>query len=252
MDEGGTVATYFEDVNDAATAHDELRALIRKLVDEEFGRGDAEARLRSALGPVVIQAPSADFSLRASPPSVRVLEPTAGPSASDLGARFDVQFAAEYVAPPASHAVVDAAMRAAPGLRDKVAELAKSIGTEVVVAVVAGAIIARLQGSEPAIQNVSNVTNISITYVTNAAPAQPPPVATPGEERAPSMSPLARVVLDLLAPAPGTAVDLARESKLPVGVVEIALAELRGAGRAEEVQPGVWKAIRRPSTAHHT
>jgi hypothetical protein len=60
------------------------------------------------------------------------------------------------------------------------------------------------------------------------------------------LSPLARVVLNLLDPAPGTPADLARESKLPVGVVEIALAELRGAGRAEEVQPGVWKAIRRP------
>jgi hypothetical protein len=59
------------------------------------------------------------------------------------------------------------------------------------------------------------------------------------------LSPLARVVLNLLDPAPGTPADIARESKLPIGVVEIALAELRGADRAEEVESGVWKAIRK-------
>jgi hypothetical protein len=46
-----------------------------------------------------------------------------------------------------------------------------------------------------------------------------------------ALSPLARVVLDVLWPAPGTAADLARETKLPIGVVEIALTELVNAGR---------------------
>jgi hypothetical protein len=62
------------------------------------------------------------------------------------------------------------------------------------------------------------------------------------------LSPVARVVLNLLDPAPGTAADLARESKLPLGVTELALVELRNAGRAEEVRPGVWKAIRQSAT----
>jgi predicted Rossmann fold nucleotide-binding protein DprA/Smf involved in DNA uptake len=57
-----------------------------------------------------------------------------------------------------------------------------------------------------------------------------------------ALSPLARVVLDVLSPAPGTAAELARETKLPVGVVEAALAELVGAGRAVEIEPGRFKA----------
>jgi hypothetical protein len=56
------------------------------------------------------------------------------------------------------------------------------------------------------------------------------------------LSPLARVVLDVLAVAPGTADELARETKIPVGVVEVALTELVNAGRAVELEPGRFKA----------
>jgi hypothetical protein len=51
------------------------------------------------------------------------------------------------------------------------------------------------------------------------------------------ISPLARVVLDVLRPAPGTAADLAPETKLPIGVVEVALTELVNAGKATEIEP---------------
>jgi len=50
------------------------------------------------------------------------------------------------------------------------------------------------------------------------------------------VSPLARVVLRVLELAPGTAEELARETKLPVGVVDLALTELVNAGRARGVE----------------
>jgi hypothetical protein len=56
------------------------------------------------------------------------------------------------------------------------------------------------------------------------------------------LSPLARVVYRVLEVAEGTAEDLARETKLPVGVVDAALAELRAAGRAEEFAAARWRA----------
>jgi hypothetical protein len=43
-------------------------------------------------------------------------------------------------------------------------------------------------------------------------------------------------------PRAGTADDLARETKLPVGVVEVALTELVNAGRAVAVEPGRFRA----------
>jgi hypothetical protein len=52
-----------------------------------------------------------------------------------------------------------------------------------------------------------------------------------------ALSPLARVVLDVLRLAPGTAEELALETKIPAGVVDSALAELVNAGRAVEVEP---------------
>jgi len=58
--------------------------------------------------------------------------------------------------------------------------------------------------------------------------------------RAPS--PLAIVVLDVLHVAPGTAKELALETKIPPGVVDYALAELVNAGRAVEVEPRRFKA----------
>ncbi len=59
-----------------------------------------------------------------------------------------------------------------------------------------------------------------------------------------SLSPLARVVYRVLEVAPGTAAELAAETKLPIGIVEIALTELRNAGRAEQLEPGRWRTIR--------
>jgi hypothetical protein len=56
------------------------------------------------------------------------------------------------------------------------------------------------------------------------------------------LSPLARVVLDVPRPAPGTAGELARETKLPVGVVDVALTELVNAGRAVRIEPGRFRA----------
>jgi hypothetical protein len=56
------------------------------------------------------------------------------------------------------------------------------------------------------------------------------------------LSPLARVVLYVLRIAPGTAKELALETKLPPAVVDAALAELRHAGRAVEVEPRKFKA----------
>jgi hypothetical protein len=50
------------------------------------------------------------------------------------------------------------------------------------------------------------------------------------------------VVVNVLSPAPGTARELAEETKLPVAVVEAALAELVGAGRAVEVEPERFRA----------
>lgn len=52
----------------------------------------------------------------------------------------------------------------------------------------------------------------------------------------PALSPLARVVLRVLEIAPGTAEELARETKLPAGVVQFALTELVNAGRARVLQ----------------
>jgi hypothetical protein len=46
-----------------------------------------------------------------------------------------------------------------------------------------------------------------------------------------ALSPLARIVVDVLRIGASTTKELASETKLPVGVVEAALAELRGAGR---------------------
>jgi hypothetical protein len=53
----------------------------------------------------------------------------------------------------------------------------------------------------------------------------------------PALSPLARVVLDVLRIAPGTAEELALETKIPAAVVDAALAELVSAGRALEAGP---------------
>jgi predicted Rossmann fold nucleotide-binding protein DprA/Smf involved in DNA uptake len=58
----------------------------------------------------------------------------------------------------------------------------------------------------------------------------------------PVFSPLARVVFNVLRVAPGTVEDLARETKLPLGVVDVALIELRNAGRAERMETGRWRA----------
>lgn len=51
----------------------------------------------------------------------------------------------------------------------------------------------------------------------------------------PTLSPLAGIVLRVLEPSPGTAEELAAETKLPAGVVDAALAELVAAGCAREV-----------------
>ena len=51
----------------------------------------------------------------------------------------------------------------------------------------------------------------------------------------PAFSPRARVVFNVLRIAPGTIEDLARETKLPPGVIDAALTELRELGRAEKV-----------------
>jgi hypothetical protein len=50
------------------------------------------------------------------------------------------------------------------------------------------------------------------------------------------LSPLARVILDVLRIAPGTASELVVETKLPPAVVDSALVELLNAGRAVEVE----------------
>lgn len=60
----------------------------------------------------------------------------------------------------------------------------------------------------------------------------------------PAVSFLAHVVLRALDVAPGTVDDLAREARLLPAVVDAVLAELRAAGRAIEVEPGRWKAMR--------
>jgi hypothetical protein len=52
-------------------------------------------------------------------------------------------------------------------------------------------------------------------------------------------SPLARMVLAALEAGPGTPEDLGLRAKLPAGVVDAALAELRSAGRA---RPGMLRA----------
>jgi hypothetical protein len=57
-----------------------------------------------------------------------------------------------------------------------------------------------------------------------------------------ALSPLARVVLDVLRIAPGTAEELALETKIPAAVVDAALAELVSVGRAVEVEPRTFKA----------
>ncbi len=41
--------------------------------------------------------------------------------------------------------------------------------------------------------------------------------------------------------APGTAAELAKQSKIPVGIVDVALDELRTPGRVVEIKPGRWK-----------
>jgi hypothetical protein len=64
-----------------------------------------------------------------------------------------------------------------------------------------------------------------------------------GMPAAPDLSPLARVVYRVLEVAPGTVDELAAETKLPSGVVDAALAELRGAGRTVEVAPGRWRVV---------
>jgi hypothetical protein len=56
-----------------------------------------------------------------------------------------------------------------------------------------------------------------------------------------ALSALARIVLRALEIAPGTPEELARETKLPAGVVDSALAELRNAGRTEEFEPKRWR-----------
>lgn len=61
-----------------------------------------------------------------------------------------------------------------------------------------------------------------------------------GKDR-PTFSSLARVVFDFLRTAPGTVDDIARDTKLPLGVIEAALAELRSAGRAEKVEGERWR-----------
>jgi hypothetical protein len=58
----------------------------------------------------------------------------------------------------------------------------------------------------------------------------------------PALSPLARVVLNVLRVAPGTAEELALETKLPPAVIDAALAELVSAGRAVEVEPRRFQA----------
>jgi DNA-binding IclR family transcriptional regulator len=69
----------------------------------------------------------------------------------------------------------------------------------------------------------------------------------------PDLSPLARVVYRVLEVAEGTAEDLARETKLPVAVVDSALAELRGAGLAEELETRRWRIVnRRPERHEHS
>jgi hypothetical protein len=74
-------------------------------------------------------------------------------------------------------------------------------------------------------------------------PTPPPPPAMQAAHRAAgALSPLARVVLDVLRVAPGTADELARETKLPAGVVDSALAELVNSGRAVELEPRRFKA----------
>jgi hypothetical protein len=60
----------------------------------------------------------------------------------------------------------------------------------------------------------------------------------------PAVSFLAHVVLRALDVAPETVDHLARETRLLPGVVDAVLAELRAAGRAIEVEPGRWKAMR--------
>jgi predicted Rossmann fold nucleotide-binding protein DprA/Smf involved in DNA uptake len=51
------------------------------------------------------------------------------------------------------------------------------------------------------------------------------------------LSPLARVVLNVLRVAPATADELALETKLPPAVLDAALAELVNAGRVLELEP---------------
>jgi hypothetical protein len=53
-----------------------------------------------------------------------------------------------------------------------------------------------------------------------------------------TLSPLARVVLNVLTSTGAwTAEDLARATKLPAGVVDVALTELVNAGRASGIEP---------------
>jgi hypothetical protein len=63
---------------------------------------------------------------------------------------------------------------------------------------------------------------------------------------APDLSPLARAVYRVLEVAPGAVDELAAETKLPAGVVDAALAELRGAALAAETEPGRWRTRRSP------
>lgn len=56
------------------------------------------------------------------------------------------------------------------------------------------------------------------------------------------ITPLARTVLSALERTPRSAEELAHATFLPVAVVEVALLELRSAGRAEEAEPGRWRA----------
>lgn len=60
----------------------------------------------------------------------------------------------------------------------------------------------------------------------------------------PAASFLAHVVLRALDVAPRTVDDLAREARLLPAIVDGVLSELRAAGRAIEVEPGRWKAMR--------
>jgi hypothetical protein len=62
-----------------------------------------------------------------------------------------------------------------------------------------------------------------------------------GAVPSPDLSPLAQVVYRVLEVAPGTVDELAAETKLPAGVIDAALAELRSAGLAAEVEPGRWR-----------